>query len=160
MSTSIQLLLPAQLYNEVLAQAQAELPNECCGLLAGHIEPPTDHRERSVAAKGREEFRVYRVSVRYPLVNEAASPREYTANPKGLFAATKDMREKGIELLAIYHSHPTAPPVPSKTDLERNFYPEAVHLIVSLMPTAPEMRVWQLEGDQFLEAELQVVDAD
>ncbi len=143
MSTSIQLLLPAQLYNEVLAQAQAELPNECCGLLAGQIEK----------TQGGQ---VFRASQRYALVNEAASPFEYAGAPKSMFSAFKDMREKGIELLAIYHSHPTSPPMPSKTDLERNFYPDAVHVIVSLLPNPPEMRAWRLEGDRFTEADLRI----
>ena len=59
----------------MLEQAQAELPNECCGLLAGRV------------ADG-----VGRVEMRYPLVNELTSPVEYSAEAMSLFAAFKDMR--------------------------------------------------------------------
>ena len=41
------------------------------------------------------------------------------------------MRTNGTELLAIYHSHPTSEPVPSRRDVEENTYGESVvHLIV------------------------------
>src|SRR5262245_17238518 len=102
MSTSPdrKLQIPGRLHAEMLAQAVAELPNECGGLLAG---------------------RDGRVTHRYPLTNALASPVRYESDPKELFAAEKDMRRQGTELLAIYHSHPTSEPVPSRTDLERNF---------------------------------------
>ncbi len=41
------------------------------------------------------------------------------------------MRERGEQILAIYHSHPNATePVPSETDVRLAFYPSAVYLIV------------------------------
>ena len=45
--------VPRALYSAMLEQARAELPNECCGLLAGTVEEG-----------------VGRVVARYPLVNE------------------------------------------------------------------------------------------
>ena len=47
-------------------------------------------------------------------------------------AAMAKMRDRDEDFFAIYHSHPTAPAVPSKTDLERATYPEALYLIISL----------------------------
>jgi proteasome lid subunit RPN8/RPN11 len=121
----MKLQISRQVYEEMVAQAIAELPNECCGLLAGHGE---------------------RVTHRYPLTNALASPVRYESKPESLFAAFKDMRREGTELLAIYHSHPTSEPVPSRTDLERNFYgPEVVHVIISLKEGGPVVRAWHLE---------------
>lgn len=126
----------------MLQQAQAELPNECCGLLAGRIENG-----------------IARVEVRYPLVNERASPREYNAEPKGLLAAHKDMRARGIMELAVYHSHPTSQPMPSKTDLERNFYGLAVvFLIIGFNDPQPEVRGWWLRETDFLEAAWEIIE--
>ena len=103
MSRSEHLLLPRQLYASMVQHAQTELPNECCGLLAGII--------------GRGEFRAKKL---YPLVNEAASPVEYRSEPRSMFEAMKGMRGPGYDIVAIYHSHPTGQPKPSRTDLDRN----------------------------------------
>ena len=139
MSTPIHLLLPRQFYDAMLMQAQAELPNECCGLLAGRIENG-----------------VGRVEIRYPLVNERASPREYFAAP---FDAHKDMRDKSIDILAIYHSHPTSEPVPSKKDLADNFHGNCVvHFIIGLFGGAPIVRGWWLTETDFVEANWQIVE--
>ncbi|HLJ98099.1 MAG TPA: M67 family metallopeptidase [Gemmataceae bacterium] len=124
----------------MVAQARAELPNECCGLLAGLVD----------------EGNIGRVHQHYPLVNNAASPREYLANDRTLFHAHRDMRERGLQLLAIYHSHPVSDPVPSKTDLERNFFDDVMHLIVSLKTEVPLLRGWWLTEKEYREAEWEV----
>lgn len=130
---SFVLQIPRRLYDAMVAQAVAELPNECCGLLAG--------------CDGR-------VTHRYPLTNALASPVRYESDPAALFAAFKDMRARGTELLAVYHSHPTTDPVPSRTDLERNFYgAEVVHIIISLKGGVPVVRAWRLEEASYSEVE-------
>jgi proteasome lid subunit RPN8/RPN11 len=70
----------------------------------------------------------------YRLRNIARDTRvEYEAAPEGLFAAQRAMRERGENLIAIYHSHPRAvKPVPSNTDVERAFYPSAIYFIIGL----------------------------
>jgi proteasome lid subunit RPN8/RPN11 len=124
------------LYDGMVAHALAERPNECCGLLAG--------REGEFLR-------------RYPLVNELSSPREYQSEPHSLLAAFRAMREERLDLLGIYHAHPTSPPVPSRTDLERNFYgPEVVHFIVSLSGPEPVLRGWHLEEGAYYEADWRV----
>src|SRR5262245_15006664 len=97
LSTPFQLLLPRPIYQEMVAQARSELPNECCGLLAGNI-----------VSRGRR--RVGQVVRCYALVNAAASPVEYLSEPRSMFQAVRDMERRGLELLAIYHSHPTSAP--------------------------------------------------
>jgi len=128
----------------MVAQAKAELPNECCGFLAGLVE----------------EAKVGRVHERYPLVNNAASPTEYLANDRTLFNAYRDMRARGLDLLAVYHSHPVTEPVPSKTDLERNYFIDVMHLIISLKTETPLMRGWWLAETDYREAEWQCLAID
>ena len=137
MSTPFRLILPRQLYNEMIAQAQAELPNECCGVLAGTIG--TDG--------------IARIERRYSLVNALASPMEYESDPKSMFAADRDMRSRGLDLLAVYHSHPTSAPIPSRTDRERNYLGEVMHFIIGLDGVGPEVRGWWLTAEDYQEAE-------
>ncbi len=127
--------MSALLHEEIVAQALAELPNECCGLLGGTVEQG-----------------LARVSRRYPLVNAAASPRRYEGHPREMFLAFKDMRARGLDLVAIYHSHPTSEPVPSRTDLDVNGYgEEVIHLIVSLRSTPAVTRGWSLAANDYRE---------
>jgi len=122
------LVIPELLLAEVIEHARRERPLECCGLLAGDI------------ADG-----VGSATTRFPLRNDAASATEYESNARDMLFAFRTMRERGLELLAIYHSHPTSEPVPSRRDIERNTYGEtAVHVIVSLSAAEPVVRAWWL----------------
>jgi proteasome lid subunit RPN8/RPN11 len=117
------------------------LPNECCGVLAGV-------REAEVLC----------VLACYPLVNEAASPVEYRSEPRSMFAAVKDMRVKGWDIVAVYHSHPTSAPIPSKTDLERLYSEEVIHFIIGLAGATPTTGGWWLTSNNYEEAAWEVVD--
>src|SRR5947209_4858139 len=130
----VRLLLPRQLYEEMVAQAVAELPNECCGLLAGRMEDPPQAEPPAQD--------VWRVARRYPLINKTASPIEYFADEKSLIHAHLEMRRLGLDLLAVYHSHPISQPVPSRKDLEMNYQGDVVHFIISLQTGQPNMRGW------------------
>ncbi|HEY5839130.1 MAG TPA: M67 family metallopeptidase, partial [Pyrinomonadaceae bacterium] len=78
-------LTPGQL-ETIIAHAREASPHECCGLIGGLIEgqAQTIYRSRNVASD--------------PLTS-------YEAAPEDLFAAQRAMRERGEQLLAIYHSH-------------------------------------------------------
>jgi proteasome lid subunit RPN8/RPN11 len=138
MANRYRLRIPRAVYEEMLQQAHAELPNECCGLLAG-----------AISTDGTAE-----VSHRYALINVLASPVNYESEPKSMLAAFKAMRAQEVELLAIYHSHPTSPPVPSRTDCALNQYgQDVIHLIVSLRNAVVETRAWRLTESNFEEVE-------
>jgi [CysO sulfur-carrier protein]-S-L-cysteine hydrolase len=138
----IHLQIPRHLYDAMIAQARAELPNECCGLLAGHI----------FAVEGPR-----RVVQLYPLVNATASPVEYTSDARSMFDAVRSMQKLGLELLAIYHSHPTSEPIPSRTDLARKYSEEVINFIISLQSEPPRVRGWTLTAESYHEASWEVV---
>jgi proteasome lid subunit RPN8/RPN11 len=125
----------------MVGQARSELPNECCGLLAGRYD------EGPAGLVGR-------VLRRYPLVNAAQSPRQFASEPYSMFAAVKAMRKHHLEILAVYHSHPTSAPIPSRTDLAQSFSPDVMNLIISLRTPAPVLRGWWLADAGFTEAEV------
>jgi proteasome lid subunit RPN8/RPN11 len=138
----------------MISQARSELPNECCGLLAGRIQ------ESGVQGQDddRTNQQVVRVVRRYALVNAAASQTEYLSDPRGMFEAVRDMRQLGLEIVAIYHSHPTSAPVPSRTDLERNYSPDVMNFIISLQDGNPQVRGWWLQEHSFREADWRLAD--
>jgi proteasome lid subunit RPN8/RPN11 len=131
-------LITDLLLAEVIEHAREEAPLECCGLLAGY----------STGGVGT-------ATARYSIENAVRSSTEYETDARQMLFAFRSMRERGIELLAIYHSHPASAPVPSRRDVERNTYGEsALHLIVSLAGAEPEVRGWWLTETGYREAVL------
>lgn len=118
-------LLRRALVEEMYAHAREASPEECCGLLGG---------------RGFEALSVYR------LRNVAGDASvAYEAAPEDLFAAQRRMRERGEELLGIYHSHPRSEdPVPSPTDVKLAFYPSALYFIVGLGGAEPALRAFRI----------------
>lgn len=106
------LVLPREVVNRILTQAQQQPETETCGLLG---------------ARDGEASRYY------PVKNIAADPAtRFEMDPRQQIDVIKSMRENGQQLLAIVHSHPHSPPVPSVADMRELGYPDAFYLIVSL----------------------------
>ena len=123
--------------NEIISHARAMAPAECCGLISGTDDgcAKTIYRLRNVA-------REKRVS--------------YEAAPEELFAAQRQMREQGEQLLTIYHSHPrSAEPTPSETDVRLAYYPSAVYLIIGLGGNDPVMRAFRISEREELWEEVE-----
>jgi proteasome lid subunit RPN8/RPN11 len=59
--------------------------------------------------------------------------------------------------VAIYHSHPRWAAVPSRTDLQENHYGSVPRIIVSLLGPTPEVRIWRLDPDSYLELPWRIV---
>lgn len=115
---------------ELSAHAREAAPAECCGLVGG---------------RGTRAETIYR------LRNVARDPwRAYEGEPRELFDAQRRMRERGEELIAIYHSHPrAADPVPSESDVRLAYYPHALHFIVGLAGSESVLRAFRLfEGER------------
>jgi proteasome lid subunit RPN8/RPN11 len=98
-------------YQEIVAQALAEFPNEACGLIAGKEERPA---------------KVFRMK------NADVSPVTYRLDPKEQLQVFNEMDERGWDLYAIYHSHTHSEAYPSETDRRQAFYPDSRYLILSL----------------------------
>jgi len=124
------------LLDEIVAHAREEVPNECCGLIAGADGRATQvHRAR----------------------NEFASPMRFNVHPQDLIRITTAIEDAGEELAAIYHSHPRSEAYPSQTDvnLAAN-WPDPLWLICSLAEREPILRAFTIRDGQVEEVELDV----
>lgn len=132
------LILPRPLVQKLFAHAQTEPEAEVCGLIGG-----SDGQARS----------------HYPVPNKAPEPnRLFDMDEQAQIMAMKSMRERGEELFAIYHSHPSAPPEPSQRDTSEQGYPEAWYLIISLnIKGVLEMRAWRQHGDGLQEHRVMIL---
>jgi proteasome lid subunit RPN8/RPN11 len=129
--------IPRKLANQLLHLAQLSPDVEVCGLVSSHNGEPCRC---------------------YPIDNVAEHPAQrFLLNAAQQIAALADMRERGDELFAIYHSHPTAPAVPSSTDLKLATYPDALYLIISLNTKGIlEMRGFNINQQAAQEVSLQL----
>ncbi len=131
------LRISVALRDEIIAHAQAELPRECCGVIAGRAGRAT---------------RLYR------LTNLEAGNRLYRVDDTELYRVYREIEDQGGELLAIYHSHPASPPYPSATDVSLAFWAEAYYIICSLTdPAAPEVRAFHIRDERITEPGIQTV---
>jgi len=95
----------------------------------------------------------------YPMTNVEQSPVSYLMDPKEQFAVMKAMRQEGLALVGIYHSHTASRPYPSRKDLDMAFYPEAVYLILSLADQGqPEVRGFRIVDRTVTEVPLEIAD--
>ena len=117
--------IPANIFEQMVAQAKTQAPVEACGILAG---------------------RDNRVEKFYEMTNVDNSSDHFMMEPKEQFAVAKNMRAAGLEPLAIYHSHPATPARPSAEDIRLAFMPDVTHVILSLQePTKLEVKAFKIE---------------
>jgi proteasome lid subunit RPN8/RPN11 len=92
-------------WREMVAHAQAQYPNECCGAMLGSIED------------GRK---TVRAALRLENAYEGAQRARYELRPADLLHADKEARRLGLDLVGIYHSHPDCDAYFSETDLKNS----------------------------------------
>lgn len=76
-------------------------PLEACGMLGGKNEV---------------------VELVLPIKNAAESKTRFLMDPKAQLRAMQHIESEGLEILAIFHSHPKGPSVPSETDIAESKY--------------------------------------
>jgi proteasome lid subunit RPN8/RPN11 len=132
------LTIQREILQEMAAQAARAPSRECCGLLAG------------------KSGLIARI---LPAANAAGNPAvAYEIAPLELLRLTRAMRAENLELLGIYHSHPTGDNAPSPTDIERAYYPDVAYFILSPRPDAPRSaRAFSISRGHASELEIEIV---
>lgn len=118
--------IPSSVHDDLIAHAREGFPLEVCGILGGTGET---------------------VSAGYRMTNTDASNEHFMMEPREQFAVVKELRAKGLSMLAIYHSHPETPARPSEEDIRLALTPGVSYVIVSLAdPAAPDVKSYRIEG--------------
>ena len=115
-------------YLEMVHHARALAPIEDCGLLGGTV------------ADG-----VKTVEKVYYLTNTDRSEEHFSLDPKEQFAAVKELRAQGLELLGNWHSHPASPSRPSEEDKRLAYDSRASYFILSLNGGEPVLNSFHIE---------------
>ena len=126
------LTLRKKQWDEMHTHVAQQTPLEACGLLAGK----NDQVEKVL-----------------PVQNQAQSPVRYVMDPYEQLKAFSWIESHDLDLLGIFHSHPTGPETASATDIAEAAY-EVVYLIWSLNGGMWKARGFYIENGQALDVPL------
>lgn len=128
--------IPKHIYDDLIQHAREGFPLEVCGILGG-----TDDT----------------VSAHYRMTNTDASNEHFMMEPKEQFSVVKDLRAKGLSMLAIYHSHPETPARPSEEDIKLALTPDVSYIIISLAdPVKADMKSFKISNGNVTAEEIVV----
>lgn len=133
-----ELVISRELADQMVAHCTSCYPDEACGILAG-----TGNRATKV----------------YTMLNAEPSPVSYYMDPGEQFRVMKELRQEGLTMVAIFHSHPQSPAYPSVKDVSLAFYQDVVYLIIGLTNhDAPEIKAYTIADGAVREASLRILD--
>lgn len=92
-------------WREMVNHAQAAFPNECCGAMLGTIDGQT---------------KTVTVALVLDNVSSGSQRAHYELRPEDLLRADREARERNLDLIGIYHSHPDCDAYFSETDLKNS----------------------------------------
>lgn len=123
-------------WREILGHVERAVPLEACGLLAGKNE---------------------RVEKIIPVRNQAESPVRFVMDPYEQLKAFQWMDDNHLDLLGIFHSHPTGPETASPVDIAEAAY-EVIHVILSRNEIGWKARGFLIEQGESFEVPIEVVE--
>ena len=131
--------LDATLQESLRAWAGAGYPHECCGLLLGRAGDDVVRVEEVVQARN---------------ANAQRRHDRYEIDPEDFLRADALSRQRGLDIVGVWHTHPDHPARPSETDRE-SAWPGWSYLILAVGAEGVQaMRSWRLDGGAFVEEAL------
>jgi proteasome lid subunit RPN8/RPN11 len=135
--------------------AERIYPEECCGLLLGQrrgdvktlIEVlPTENSWDDEAA---DAFQAIEGSAQL----ESSKRRRFSIAPVVMLKAQKDARDRRLDIIGIFHSHPDHPAVPSEFD-RAIAWQQYSYIIVSVQQgKACDLKSWSLDDNHQFQPE-------
>lgn len=120
---------------EMHAHGERDYPYECCGMMLGRDD-----------GGGRKT-----VVETYPISNareEEANRNRFLIRPEELMRGEKYARDKRLDVVGFYHSHPDDVAVPSRYDLE-HAWPTYSYIVMSVEKgRTVDLRSWEMEADR------------
>lgn len=129
------LTLTKEQLQKMIAHVNSHAPLEACGLLAG---------------------RGSKVETVLMVANQAQSPIRYVMDPIEQLSAFEWIDSNGLELIGIFHSHPTGPETVSPTDIAQAAY-AVVYVILARVENSWRARGFWIEDGKYNEVGLQIL---
>ncbi|AGY56923.1 Mov34/MPN/PAD-1 family protein [Gloeobacter kilaueensis] len=133
----------------IRAHGERTYPRECCGLLLGSFEK--GDKKRLVEAYAVEN--TWQGAGEFGLGDGQGEERRFLITPEDYRAGERYARERGLEVIGTYHSHPDHPARPSEFD-RGNAWPVYSYIIVSVQNgRAADLTSWTLDDERQFQSE-------
>ncbi|MDZ7963208.1 MAG: M67 family metallopeptidase [Aulosira sp. DedQUE10] len=142
-------LLPEHL-QIIRTHAESTYPEECCGIILGHVAlegktvveiMPTENAWNTEATNFSADNTV------------DTQKRRYAIAPQVMLQAQREARDRALNIIGIYHSHPDAPAIPSECD-RLYAWPEYSYIIVSVPKGKADIpQIWCLDDSHQFQPE-------
>jgi len=123
----------------ILVHAKRDMPKEACGYLASRDGVICGH---------------------YELTNLDQASDHFSMDPKEQFAAIKDMRAQGMQMAAVYHSHPETPARPSDEDIRLAFDPAISYVIISMAAQEGVVKSFKIRKGEVTLEQMEIVEGE
>ncbi len=126
-----------EIINGIIAHAKRDYPLEACGYVA---------REGGVSIR------------HFEMTNVDQSEEHYCLDPQEQFSVLKKVRALGMDISAVYHSHPETPARPSIEDIRLAYDSSISYVIVSLLDDAETIKSFRIKNGEVNAEEIEIVD--
>jgi proteasome lid subunit RPN8/RPN11 len=124
--------MSGELYETIRQHGERTYPHECCGVLLGRSSEDGNAVEAAIEAGNTR--------------TDSAHNR-YNIAPQELIRIQRQGRERGLDIVGFYHSHPDHPAQWSKTDFEEAHWIGCSYVITSVeQGTAKVTNAFLLRG--------------
>ncbi len=119
--------IKSEIAKNIFAQGEQEAPLEACGYLAGKDDEITKN---------------------FPVRNQDQSSEHFTLDPQEQFSVIRRARSEGLDILAVYHTHPASPARPSPEDIKLAYDPNIIYVIASLLNGSQQIKAFRIVKGQ------------
>ncbi len=131
----------------IRTHAASTYPEECCGIILGYLANESKTVVEVMPTENAWSGETLQNTKR----------RRYTIAPEVMLKVQREARDRSLNIIGIYHSHPDNPAIPSESDRVQAWQ-EYSYIIVSVPNgKALELKSWCLdETHQFQEEEIEI----
>ena len=139
----------------IQAHAESTYPEECCGLLLGHLSSETKRLIEVLPTENSWDAEMVDVfqRVEHSSQGKFSKRNRFSIAPQVMLKAQKDARDRNLNIIGIYHSHTDHPAIPSEFD-RAIAWMEYSYIIVSVRQgSACELKSWTLDDNHQFQPE-------
>jgi len=122
-----------EIKNLISTEGEKAYPNECCGVIYGRY----DDCKKAVSIE--------------PIINSSENAEQYhrfLITPEALLKAELKARERKLDIIGFYHSHPDHPAAPSEYDKEHALPFYSYGIVSVIKGRAEDFTSWELSDDR------------